>query len=99
MIEVGPTDRVLLLAVPTPDQLRALSAQLPAGLCVVMGPEEDIRILRRSCADLENVMLIFDPEDGTVPWQDRFFTVAVAPNPKVHLQRVLAEGARVLASE
>lgn len=55
-----------------------------------MGPEEAIRELRRSCADLENVMLIFDPGDGTIPWQDRFFTLASCDREIPDLRRVLA---------
>ena len=100
VIEVNPADRVLLLAVPTPEDLRLLSSQLTSGVCVVMGPEEDIRALRRSCSDLDNVMLIFDPQDGTIPWQERFFTLAnVQTTDLPDLKRVLADDARVLSSE
>ena len=98
MIEVDPGDRVLLLAIPSPDELRSLAAQLDTGVCVVMGADEEIRTLRRACSDLDNVMLIFDPGDGTIPWQDGFFTVACGPA-SPDLQRVLAANARVLASE
>lgn len=99
MIDVNSADRVLLLAIPTPEELRALAARIETGVCVVMGPEDEIRSLRRSCADLDNVMLIFDPGDGTIPWQDGFFTVAVAGADMPDLKRVLADDARVLASE
>ncbi len=96
MIDVDPAARVLVLGTPTPDQVRDLSARLSTGVCVVMGPEDAIRALRRSCSDLENVMLIFDPEDGTIPWQEAFFTVLIGEaTGDVH--RVLAPGARKLA--
>ena len=95
-----PADRVLLLAVPTPEDLRLLSSQLETGVCVVMGPEEDIRALRRSCSDLDNVMLIFDPGDGTIPWQDRFFTLASVQTADLpDLKRVLADDARILSPD
>jgi hypothetical protein len=100
-IDIRPSDRVLLLSIPEPAIVAELAARLPAGLIVALGSDDEVREARRASRHLENVM--FAPV-GTeqIPWQDGFFSVAIAfdrgsdhPDPVAsELARVLSPGGR-----
>lgn len=87
-------DRVLVLGIPSPEDVARLAARLPQGLLVAMGDEPAVRAARRAASHLDNVMFV----QGTaaeIPWRDGMFTViALAGEPTPEVRRVLApEGA------
>jgi ubiquinone/menaquinone biosynthesis C-methylase UbiE len=62
-----PTDRLLLLDIPTAKRLESLSDLVPQGAVVAMGIEEEVLDMRQQCRHLPNVMI----HPGTVeeiPW-------------------------------
>ena len=52
-----PTDRVLLLEIPSAERLRSLSDLVPHGAIVAMGDEAAVMDTRQECRDLPNVMI------------------------------------------
>jgi hypothetical protein len=95
VIEVKPTDRVLLLTAPAVDDLRALAAKLTHGIAVCVA-EDSARIseLRRGVSDYENVMVTPADDAGALPWKSELFTVVYAPEAK----ELSAEALRVLST-
>ena len=101
-LELEPHDRVLLLSLLSPEDIRALAVRLPEGIVVGMGSDDEVREARRALADLDNVMFVPAPEPGAgIPWRDEFFTRVVAPahrEVEPEMLRVLApDGCVVLA--
>jgi hypothetical protein len=92
-IEVQPDDRILLLSIPDPDAVRSLAIRAGRGLVIGMGGDDEIRAARKALADLDNVLFVLLPEDGTIPWKDEFFSKVIAPE-QVEAD---AESLRVLA--
>jgi hypothetical protein len=86
---------VLLLAMPEPQDLSALSRKLADGLVAVFVSQEEVYEGRRMARDLSNVM--FTPADasGEIPWRDGFFTLVYArgiSEPTPDMLRVLEPG-------
>ncbi|HBY63452.1 MAG TPA: hypothetical protein DEH78_26815 [Solibacterales bacterium] len=94
------SDRLLILGVPTKDQLESFSAQLPGGLIACLASDEEIRTARREFAHLDNVMFTPGASDE-IPWRDELFTVVTDllpewTNPQQtqrEIRRVMAPGA------
>jgi hypothetical protein len=98
VIHVKHDDRVLLLAVPASDEVRALAAQLSSGIVVCLAPEDRVSDLRREVSNVENVMVAPAADDGSIPWKEAFFSVVVAPDlvhPSAEVLRVAAPGATI----
>ena len=66
-------ERILLLAIPEPTVVLGLSRQVPEGVVVALGSDEEVREARRATRDLENVMFVATTPDE-IPWPDGFFT-------------------------
>lgn len=75
-IEVQPGDRVLLLSIPEASFIRGLASELPSGIVIGLGSNEEAGEARRATGDLENTM--FTPgSPADIPWQDGFFSKAI----------------------
>jgi hypothetical protein len=79
-IEIQPDDRVLLLTIPDFEAVRSLAIRAGKGLVVGMGGDDEVRAARKALADLDNVLFVLLPEDGTIPWKDEFFSKVIAPD-------------------
>lgn len=94
-MELRPNDRVLLLTLPPPEEIREIARQLPAGLLVGVLEREAMYEARRILRDVANVMITPAEADGGIPWRDEFFSVIYAPDaaePSAEIMRVLAPG-------
>ncbi len=91
-LALRPDDRVLLLWIPSPEEVELLASRLPQGLLVAMGTDDEVRAARRSCAHLENVMFT-QGDAGEIPWRDAMFTTAVGLDQTTpELRRVVEPG-------
>jgi hypothetical protein len=101
-IEVQPDDRILLLALADLEFLRSLATRAPRGLVVGLGEDGEVRSARRALADLDNVMFVPVPGDGSIPWREEFFSRVIAPSHREaepEMLRVLVPGGRVHLTE
>jgi Methyltransferase domain len=97
MFPLNPTDRVLLLTLPPPDEVAELAEHLEGGLIVGFTSEADLGEARRALRDRVNVMILASSAES-FPWQDGFFTVAVEFADRwEHPRQTAGEVARVLA--
>lgn len=102
-MKLRPDDRVLLLAIPSQDEIARLSGVLTVGLLVALGTAEDVDTARAGVARLENVMFLNARPDA-IPWRDAFFTTIVVPphlesllrSSADELHRVLAPGGQII---
>jgi len=78
-IEVQPDDRILLLSIADLSAVRSLVARAAQGLVVGLGTDEEVRAARKTLRDLETVMFVLQPENGSIPWQESFFSRVIAP--------------------
>ena len=99
---IRPDDRVLILDISDTAGILELARKLNRGLLVGIGPDDDVRLVRRDCAAAHNVMIVPSDPTGTIPWQDHFFSVVVAHSDEAgsrEVARVLAPGGKVLVLE
>lgn len=97
-IEVQPDDRILLITIPDLPFLRSLAMRAPLGLVVGLGEDGEVRSARKALADLDNVMFVPMPGDGSIPWREEFFSRVIAPlhrEAEPEMLRVLVPGGRV----
>ena len=97
--ELKASDRVLVLGIEKcpATRLREWATALSEGFLVGVGPEEEVRALRRELAELDNAMFTVG-DRWEIPWRDAFFTLILdvegsAQTPE--MKRVLAAGGRV----
>ena len=83
---------------PAGQEVRLLAGRLTRGVLVVVNSEDAVRAGRRAAADLDNVMFVAESETGELPWQDSFFTLAIAPAPTGELRRVLDSRGRIVSA-
>ena len=92
-------DRVLLLSIPTRDDLAALSRILMHGVLVAIGTREDVDRMRPLMADFDNIMFI-EAEAHQVPWREHFFNkIVVPPHLEGQIMRLSDELARLLTPD
>ena len=95
--DLNPAERILLLGAPGAEELRAIAASLSAGLVVVLGNDEEVRLGRLELRDLHNVMFVPAAPDE-IPWQDGFFdrVVDTKGGSRADPERIAREVRRVL---
>jgi hypothetical protein len=90
-------DRVLLLAIPSRNELAGIARVLTSGVLVAVGTREEVDSARASMVEFENVMFI-EARPDQIPWREAYFTKIIVP---VHLEPVVepagAELRRLLA--
>ena len=79
-MELKPTDRVLLLTMPSLDEVRGIATQVSEGLVVAIPEGDAVYEARASLRDYPNVMIIPADPEGSIPWRDEFFTTVYAPH-------------------
>ncbi len=97
MPEVRREDRVLVLSLDDMDAVRRWS---DAGALIGLGSLEQVRQARREFAAMDNAMFVEGTRDQ-IPWMEQWFTVIVDGSglpPTLEMQRVLAEGGRIVTS-
>jgi hypothetical protein len=98
-------DRLLLLAIPSAQELAALARVLTRGTLVAIGSREEIAAAQPSLIDFHNIMFLEATPDR-IPWRGAGFTKILVPHhleallPHIsnELQRVLAPGGEVKLS-
>jgi len=96
-------DRVLLLAIPSRQELAALARILIRGTVVALGTADELVEARPRFADFENVMFL-DAGPDNVPWHAAAFTKIVVPHQyerilpqlSAELDRLLAPGGEII---
>jgi hypothetical protein len=96
-------DRVLLLAIPTKQELAALARVLIRGTVVALGTADEVAEAKPFFADFENVMLLDAPPDK-VPWRGAGFNKIIVPHQyerilahlTEELERLLAPGGEIV---
>ncbi|HMF78013.1 MAG TPA: hypothetical protein VK604_20320 [Bryobacteraceae bacterium] len=96
-------DRLLLLAIPAPQELAALARVLLRGTLVVIGSPEEIAAAQPSLTEFDNVMFL-EGTPAAIPWRGPGFTKILVPHhlerllPHIadELQRVLAPGGEIV---
>ncbi len=89
-------DQVLLLDIPSTNELVAMSRVLMRGTVVALGSSEAVDRARRDLAEFDNVMFI-DASPAEIPWRDAYFTkVIVPPHLEPLLPQISQEVQRVL---
>ena len=96
-------DRVLLLAIPSKQELATLARILIRGIVVALGTTEEVAEAREQFSDFENVMLL-DAGPDHIPWRATGFSKIVVahqykrilPHISDELQRVLAPGGEII---
>jgi hypothetical protein len=105
MPEFRSDDRVLLLAIPAPNEAAAFGRLLMTGCLVAIGSADEVDEARRALSEFDNLMFIAATPDH-IPWRDAFFTKVLVP-PQLQpllpsfqneLLRVLAPGGEVMSS-
>ncbi len=90
-------DRVLLLALPSTEELAAMARILMHGVVVGLGDVAEVDAARKSLAEFDNVMFVEALPDH-IPWRDAYFTkVIMPPHLESSLRSAAAELHRVLA--
>jgi ubiquinone/menaquinone biosynthesis C-methylase UbiE len=90
-------DRVLLLDIPSEQEIAVLARILVKGVVVALGSRDLVDRARAALSDFENVMLIEATPDR-IPWHDQYFTRILVPAHLRELARTYqAELNRVLA--
>ena len=100
MLDLSPTDRVLVFPSGDGTLCRELAARVPLGLVVGLDPsDENVRTARVAARDIDNIMFVC-ADLSEIPWNAHFFSVALIPESttdRKEVERVMAEGGRVVA--
>jgi hypothetical protein len=90
-------DRVLLLAIPSHQEVANIARILMTGSLVALGTAEEVDAARREFHEFDNVMFL-DARPDSIPWRDGYFSRIFVP---AHLDSLLRSAApelhRVLA--
>ena len=92
-MELRPDDRVLLLSLPSPEEVQRMASQ--ASIIVGLVSADDVFETRRLLRERPNVMIAPADPEGTLPWKEEFFSVVYAPDmpaPSAEMLRVLVPG-------
>ena len=93
-MNVGPSDRVLLLELPPLNEVRSMAAATQ-GIIVGLLDRDAVYEARAALREFPNVMIAPAEANGVVPWKEDFFSVVYAPSmtvPTPEVLRVLAPG-------
>jgi hypothetical protein len=100
-MDLAPTDRVLVLAISSPDELRRIAGQVPNGLVVALLDREAVYATRAALRELTNIMIAPSNDGELIPWRDEFFTAVYAPaanEPTQEMLRVVPPGGTVIVA-
>ena len=100
-MELKPADRVLLMTMPTLDEVRGIAIQVSDGVVVGVLQPEAVYEARAALRDFANVMITPADPSGMLPWRDDFFTAVYAPaanEPTPEMLRVLTPGGTVFVA-
>ena len=95
MIDITPTDRVLVMSLENTTEIRALAR---GQALVGIGTGEQVRAARREFADLDNVIFAVGSRDE-IPWRPHWFTLIVDTEAGAvtdAIRRALAENGRIV---
>ncbi len=94
-MDLKPNDRVLLLTMPSIEEVRRIASCVSEGIVVGVLHREEVYEARRLLRDEMNVMITPADPGGVLPWRDDFFSVVYAPlleEPSSEVLRVLVPG-------
>lgn len=98
-------DRVLMLAIPSRQELAGIARLLISGSLVALGTADEVDDARAKLAEFDNVMFL-DARPDSIPWRDAYFTKILVPahlepllrsaGPELH--RLLAPGGQIVTA-
>jgi hypothetical protein len=100
-MELKSTDRVLLLSMPSVEEVRGIALQVSEGIVVGVLDAHLVYEARAALREHPNVMITPSDPDGVLPWRDEFFTAVYAPGvaePSAELLRVIEPGGTLLVA-
>jgi hypothetical protein len=103
MTQLRADDRVLLLAVPSTNELASIARDVMNGVVVAIGDRDEVRTACVAMAGFKNVTFIEAPPDQ-IPWREAYFTKiivppqleALLPHAAAELHRLLAPGGQIV---